>query len=96
MRTIDELIDDRGKARAGKDWDSCDAIRDYLDRKLVFIFDAPYGQQIFYLTEKYFSKKPEGMLNRKYVEFRIQQDSESEKRFDAWLFTVNATRHKPN
>lgn len=53
-KNIDELIDLRKQAREAKDYAVCDELRNYLDTQLVFIFDAPHGQEIYYLTEKYF------------------------------------------
>ena len=36
---VDELIELRKKARTDKDYKLSDEIRDYLDSKLIFIFD---------------------------------------------------------
>ena len=54
---VDELIEIRKEARQNKDWKLCDEIRNYLDIKLVFIFDTKAGQEIYYLFEEYFKNK---------------------------------------
>lgn len=54
---IDELIELRKEAREKKDWKLSDEIRNYLDAKLVFIFDTKDGQEVYNLTEKYFKKE---------------------------------------
>lgn len=91
---IDELIDIRANARLSKDWLLCDKIRDKLDEHLVFIFDGTEGQEVYYLTEKYFKfknkfKETNAMSNRKYVEYRIKQDIKHEGIFNGWLHSVN-------
>jgi len=91
---IDELIDMRAKAREGKNYKLCDITRHKLDAELVFIFDAPWGQQIYYLTESYFKRKPPEMTNRKYVEYKIQADIKADQLLDAWLYTVRQTLDK--
>lgn len=54
---IDVLIESRGFYRREKDWKRCDEVRNYLDEKLVFIFDGPDGQEVHNLTEGYFNRK---------------------------------------
>lgn len=93
---IDELIEDRKIARENKDWKLSDEIRNYLDSKLVFIFDTKSGQEVWYLVEKYFERKERktetiAMSKRQYVEFRIKQDINAEKNFESWLYS---TRNK--
>ena len=85
---IDELIILRKEAREKKDWKLSDEIRTYLDSKLVFIFDTKFGQEIWYLNEKYFENKPDKLTYRQYVEYQIQQDSKAERVFDAWLYST--------
>jgi hypothetical protein len=90
---IDKLIEDRKQARLDKDWELCDQIRNYLDTKYVFIFDTKEGQIVYNLFEKYFNNKnkmeiTKDLNNRQYLEYKIKQDIDSEKRFDAWLFSV--------
>lgn len=90
---IDELIEDRKIARENKDWKLADEIRNYLDTKLVFIFDAKCGQEVWYLTEKYFERQKRkietmAMSKRQYVEYRIKQDINAEKNFEAWLYST--------
>ncbi len=90
---VDSLIDIRNNYRTEKNFAMCDQIRDQLDKELVFIFDAPNNQQeVYYLTKKYFVKKPEQVTHRKYVEQRIQASIRAEKQFKAWLYTINTTR----
>lgn len=50
---IDELIYLRQTARENKDWKLSDEIRDYLDSKLVFVFDTKDSQQVYYFPYKY-------------------------------------------
>ena len=90
---IDELIEDRKDARVNKNWKLSDEIRDYLDTKLVFVFDANWGQEIYYLTAGYFKNQERkietiAMSKRQYVEHRIKQDINAEKNFLAWLFST--------
>ncbi|OYW19981.1 MAG: hypothetical protein B7Z54_02405 [Sphingobacteriales bacterium 12-47-4] len=93
---VDELIHLRGELRKSKQWKPADDIRDFLETKLVFVFDAQWGQQAFYLTSSYFKFKDKfdhtrEMSNRKYVEYRIAEDSRHERIFDGWLqSTINA------
>jgi len=54
---IGELIEIRAISREKKMWEFCDKIRDYLDEKLVFIFDGPDGQEVHNLSEGYFKRK---------------------------------------
>lgn len=93
---IDELIDMRAEARLNNDWMFCDEIRNYLDTKLVFVFDGVKKQEVYYLTESYFKHqhkdpKTAGMSKRKYVEYQIKRDIAAEKNFDAWLYTIRAS-----
>jgi hypothetical protein len=90
---IDELIEDRKYARANKNWKLSDEIRDYLDTKLVFVFDAKWGQEVYYLTEGYFKNQERkietmAMSKRQFVEYKIQQDIKAEKNFEAWLYST--------
>lgn len=87
MANIEELINSRAIERQNKNYVACDNLRDYLDTHNVFVFDTKGGQEIFYLTESYFDKKPAGMTKRKYVEYIIQRDIRAEKNFNAWLFS---------
>jgi len=90
---IDELIELRKTLRETKNYKFMDVIRNYLDTRLVFIFDSTWGQEVYFLTERYFRFKDKFeqtklMTNRKYVEYRIQQESRSERMLDAWIYTV--------
>lgn len=96
--TIEELIDKRRIAREEKLWNLSDQIRDYLDTKLVFIFDSKQGQGIYYLTPEFFKvHKMEYIIDfkwaRKKVESSIQKNIRADKNFDAWLTSMN---HKIN
>lgn len=96
---LDELIEDRRLARINKNWKLSDEIRDYLDAKMVFVFDASFGQEVYFLSEKYFSgkyKSPEtaSMTKRQYVEFLIKQEINSNKVFDAWVYSMNNLKSK--
>lgn len=90
---IDKLLEDRKEARENKNWNLSDEIRDYLDTKLVFVFDAKWGQEVYYLHDSYFKNQERkiqtmAMSKRQYVEYRIKQDINAEKIFDAWLFSI--------
>mgnify|MGYP007053801226 CR=1 FL=1 len=90
---IDELIEYRKDARANKNYKLSDEIRNYLDTKLVFVFDAKWGQEVYYLTESYFKNQGRkietmAMSKRQYVEYRIKQDINAEKKFEAWLYST--------
>jgi len=90
---IDELIDDRKEARVNKNWKLSDEIRDYLDTKLVFIFDTKWGQEVYYLTDGYFKNQERkietiAMSKRQYLEYRSKQEINAEKNFEAWLFST--------
>lgn len=89
---IDMLIDERATARLSKQWRRCDEIRDLLDGHLVFVFDAPEGQRVYYLTEKFFARRKERTTYRAFLEQWIQAESRVERLFDAWLFTINQQR----
>lgn len=96
---IDELIDIRKNARDNKDWKLSDDIRNYLDVKLIFIFDAKWGQEVWYLTNDYFSHKERKIettaySNRQYVEHKIKEDIRAENNFDAWLYSVRKSIEK--
>ncbi len=86
---IDELIYLRQQVREQKDWARSDTIRDYLDTKLVFIFDTKTGQEVHYLNQKYFAGKPEAMTQRDYIEYLKQRNLNAEARFDSWLHGAN-------
>lgn len=85
MKTLDELIDDRAQSRISRNYKLSDEIRNELDKHLIFVFDAPWGQEVHYLTEAYFKKKPESMNNRQYVEYIIQRDSRAERNFQGFI-----------
>ncbi len=90
---IEELIEERKLSREQKNWKLSDEIRDYLDTKLVFVFDAKWGQEVYHLTEGYFKNKERkietvAMSHRQYVEHQIKQDIVIEKNFEAWLYSV--------
>jgi hypothetical protein len=90
---IDELIEERGEARVFKNWQLSDEIRDYLDTKLVFIFDTKWGQEVYYLADSYFKNQERkiettAMSKRQYLEYRIKQDINANNNFDAWLFST--------
>lgn len=85
---IDEQIYIREKARDSKDFKACDDIRNELDKHLVFIFDTPNGQQIYYLTDSYFKRKPENVTHRQYLESRIKADIRADKLLEAWIASV--------
>ncbi|NJO63645.1 MAG: hypothetical protein HC836_37285 [Richelia sp. RM2_1_2] len=88
-----------GYARVGKDYKLCDEIRNYLDTHLVFVFDAPHGQEVYYLTDSYFKWKSKieqlrGLIftNRKFVEYRIKEDIRISAIFEGWLVTTKNSK----
>ena len=85
---IDELIELRKEARLNKDYKLSDEIRDYLDNKLVFIFDQPdKTQKVLFLSEIYFKGMGKEFKNkRKYVEYRESKEKTDEE-FESWLYS---------
>lgn len=54
--TVDEKIEVRRLARIGKNFSLSDSLRKELEMELIFINDLPENkQEVFYLTEKFFS-----------------------------------------
>lgn len=95
--TVKHIIQDRLKARTAKDWITSDRLRDKLDAMGVYVFDGSNGKQnAMELDDAYFQhmEKAATMYDiqfdsrRKYVEFRLKQDLTAEKRFEAWLYTM--------
>jgi len=78
---IDELIDIREEARAEKNWELSDKIREYLDSKSTFIFDTKEGQEVYHTNT----------MSRNELIKRIQKNKNAEKLFNSWLFSVNAS-----
>lgn len=89
---IDELLFERANCRLARDWARSDEIRNILDTELVFVFDATWGQETYYLTQKYFNRKPIQMTDRDYVKKRIEDDSRYERIFEGWLETIRAAK----
>lgn len=91
----DELIEIRRLSRNDKNWKFSDYVRNYLDDKLVFVFDATNFQEVYFLTNNYFKsiEKIEKLHNikfstkRKFVEWKIKQEIKANNDFDGWLFT---------
>lgn len=91
----DQLIEIRRLSRNDKNWSFSDYIRNYLDDKLIFVFDAVNFQEVYFLTVNYFKsiEKIEKLHNikfstkRKFVEWNIKQDIKANNDFDGWLFT---------
>ena len=102
---IDELIEIRKEARSNKDWKLSDEIRNYLDDKLVFVFDTkdndgqPF-QEVHYLIEKYFERiqTTEKLHNikfktkRDFVEWRIKYDVKLEKIMNSWIYSMQNSK----
>lgn len=89
----DELLIMRIAARKRKDWALSDKIRDYLDSRLVFVFDVPGPfQEVHWACRDTFKNKPEQMTNRQYLEYKIQEDIRANKMFDAWLYSIQNKR----
>lgn len=75
-----ELVYKRELARANKDFELSDKIRDELDLKGVIVFDTPNGQEVYYTIDK----------TREQVIEQINTDKRANKRFDAWLYSMNS------
>lgn len=89
---IDQLIHEREVARQNKNWVRSDEIRDILEDRYVFVFDAVYGQEVHHLNKDFFRFKDKfehtrEMSKRKYVEYIIERDSRANRVFDGWLIT---------
>jgi uncharacterized membrane protein len=88
---IDQLLDERKQAREGRNYKRSDEIKALLETELVFVFDATWGQEVLYLTEKYFERKPEEMSLRDWVKKRMDDDIKAEQLFNSWLATTKAS-----
>lgn len=94
---IDEIIYDRQKFREHKNFKEVDRLRDILDSELVFVFDLPENkQEVYYLTEKYFRFKPQGISHREYVKEQIKKDAQLEAVINAFVFSNLTYRKKRN
>jgi hypothetical protein len=94
---IQGLLANRRKAREARNWALSDELRNALDELGAFVFDHKDGSQSIHMHDKSFFIHMEkaGKLNnvkfkneRHYVEWRLQQDILAEKRFDAWLYSI--------
>lgn len=72
---IDEIIYDRQKFRKYKNFKEADRLRDLLDSELVFVFDHPENkQEVYYLTENCFRKKPTKVTHRDFLKKFVKAD----------------------
>lgn len=94
---IYRLLLQRKQARAEKNWPLSDKLRDELDDNHVFVFDQKDGDQKAYQRgPEFFAHmvKAGGLHDivfknkRHYVEWRLQQEVLADKRFDAWLYSI--------
>ena len=94
---IDRLLLQRKQARTEKNWPLSDKLRDELDDNHVFVFDQKDGSQKAYQRGSEFfvhMVKAGGLYGivfkskRHYVEWRLQQEVLADKRFDAWLYSI--------
>jgi hypothetical protein len=81
---IDELIELRDHARQRKNWKLSDCIRNYLDSKHIFVFDTPNEQVVYHRTEG----------TRDELIVQLKKEQRAQKLFDAWLYSVSASRIK--
>ena len=81
--TVHEIIDKRKLARKNKDWNMSDIFRELLDKRFVFVFDTPNGQEVYFELE--------GMTREKLID-KINKDKRADKQFDAWLFSMNSSK----
>ena len=77
---IDELIDLREYWRINKSFNMSDNIRNELDLKSVFVFDTKEGQVVYHESKG---------VTRKQLTNRLDKSKQSNKRFDAWLYSMN-------
>ena len=77
---IDELIANRELARVNKDFTLSDEIRNELYLKSVFVFDTKEGQVVYHESKG---------TTRKQLTDRLDKSKQSNKRFDAWLYSMN-------
>lgn len=75
----DQLIKLRAEARANKNWQLSDDIRNFLDAKQVFIFDTANGQEIYCQLPN---------TTRDQLVAKININNRAEKLFDAWLYST--------
>ena len=87
INSVDTLIEIRKQSRLDKDYKLSDEIRDYLDSKLVFIFDTKDAQDVYYLNENMFGKVKD-VNKRKYIEQLIKRGIIANNNFESWLFSV--------
>ena len=80
---IDELIGNRELARVNKDFTLSDEIRKELDLRSVFVFDTKEGQVIHHESKG---------TTRKQLTDKLENSRRSEKRFDAWLYSMNSKK----
>lgn len=94
---IIDLLQRRRQARNAKNWRLSDQLRDELDEHGIFLFDKKDGDyDVLLRRDEYFEHMQKaGILNgiefknrRHYVEWRLQQDILADKRFDAWLYSM--------
>ena len=82
---IDELIFFREEARLKKDWKLSDDIRDYLDKKHVFIFDNREEQVVY--------NRSHG--TRQDLVNQLKKEQRAQKLFDTWLYSIqNSIKQK--
>ena len=81
--TVHEIIDKRKFARENKNWKMSDIFRELLDKRFVFVFDTPNGQEVYFELE--------GMTREKLID-KINKNRRAEAMFDAWLFSMNSSK----
>jgi hypothetical protein len=93
----DELIDLREIARANKDWQLSDNIRNILDNRFVFVFDTKNGQEVYHLSKQKLQKEnKKNINNRLFLENKIKKEIKLNNIFDAWLYSINRNISFPN
>lgn len=96
---IDHILEVRKIIRKQKQWFLSDIVRSYLDEKNVFVFDTKDFQEVYYWTDSSFKNmsKIEKLYNikfrikRDFVEWTIKRNIQSEKTFDAWVYSTLAS-----
>ena len=78
-QSVEGLVEYRKEVRAKKDYKLADAIRNYLDEQLVFVFDQKDGaQDVYYLTESHFKRKTNWVEKLAKRSLESEDDKESQ------------------
>ena len=71
----------RQQARAEKNWQESDRLRNELDARHVFVFDGKGFEDVYYTKV--------GKTRAELIE-EIQREIRAEKHLDAWIYSINS------